>query len=287
MGDSCCSELSVGAVKTYIAALLPGVFVHSIATGRTTNQDVWSSYFGRVSDQVDRVCDELRAVPELQQGYVGLGFSQGGQFLRAVVQRCQHRGPQMHTLLTMGSQHQGIMDVPGCWEPSFNATPSWGCRAMESLLGFGAYLSWVQSASIQAQYWKDPAHLETYAQRSVFLADINAEAAGVPPSDPTYALYKANLASLRRLVLFQFQNDVTVVPKESSQFGFFDGTRLVPLRESTLYTEDRLGLRALDESGRLVLDSSPGFHMQFTLDWFGKHVVLPYLAVDRTNTSYV
>jgi hypothetical protein len=30
----------------------------------------------------------------------------GGQFLRAVVQRCQHTGPKMHTLITMGGQHQ-------------------------------------------------------------------------------------------------------------------------------------------------------------------------------------
>ncbi len=31
----------------------------------------------------------------------------GGQFLRGVVQRCQHLGPRMHTLVTMGAQHQG------------------------------------------------------------------------------------------------------------------------------------------------------------------------------------
>lgn len=31
----------------------------------------------------------------------------GGQFLRGVVERCQHLGPKMHTLVTMGAQHQG------------------------------------------------------------------------------------------------------------------------------------------------------------------------------------
>jgi len=187
MGDSCCSPHSIGAVKSYLEDLLDGrVFVHSIAIGSTVDRDVLSSYFGSVNDQVDLVCDELRSIPELQQGYVAVGFSQGGQFLRAVVQRCQHLGPKMHTLVTMGSQHQGVMDVPGCWEPSFNVTPSWGCRVMEHLLGLGAYVPFVQRNSIQAQYFKDPLELEVYAQRSAFLADINVEAAGINPSDPKY-----------------------------------------------------------------------------------------------------
>ena len=33
--------------------------------------------------------------------------SQGGQFLRAVAERCQHLGPRMHTLVTMGAQRGG------------------------------------------------------------------------------------------------------------------------------------------------------------------------------------
>jgi palmitoyl-protein thioesterase len=58
---------------------------------------------------------------------------QGGQFLRAVAQRCQHLGPRMHTLVTLGAQHQGIMGLPGCWEPSStNSTPSLYCRIMQA-----------------------------------------------------------------------------------------------------------------------------------------------------------
>jgi palmitoyl-protein thioesterase len=86
-------------------------------------------------------------------------------------------------------------------------------------------------------------------------------------------------------VLFAFENDVTVVPKQSAWFGFYDGWRLVPLRESPLYLEDRIGLRELDEGGRLLLESAPGFHMQFTLDWFGRHVVEPYLKVPAGHSG--
>ena len=304
MGDSCCDPRSIGAVTDYIKALVPDIFIYSISTGVNEISDISSSYFGLVDQQVDRVCDEIRAIPQLQRGFTAVGFSQGGQFLRAVVQRCQHRGPAAHTLVTMGAQHEGVMDIPGCWEPSFNSTPSWGCRTMQKLLGWGAYNSWVQRRVVQAQYFKDPAHLELYYENSAFLADINAEAydgsgsagssafvgknkiSSLNTKNQTqtlsarYDLYKNNLASLERLVLFMFDNDITVVPKESAHFSFFNGERLVPLTESSLYLEDRIGLKTLDESGRLILAHAPGFHMQFSLDWFFINVVKPFLLVE-------
>lgn len=58
---------------------------------------------------------------------------QGGQFMRAVAERCQHVGPKMHTLVTMGAQHQGVANVPGCWEPGGGGAPSasFYCRTMQ------------------------------------------------------------------------------------------------------------------------------------------------------------
>ena len=32
--------------------------------------------------------------------------------MRAVAQRCRHTGPPMRTLITMGSQHQGVYNLP-------------------------------------------------------------------------------------------------------------------------------------------------------------------------------
>jgi palmitoyl-protein thioesterase len=68
-----------------------------------------------------------------------------------------------------------------------------------------------------------------------------------------------------------------VEPKDSSWFGFYNGTALVPLREQPLYSEDWLGLRALDQAGRLAMDAWPGGHMQFSLSWFEQQVVDKYL----------
>lgn len=54
MGDSCCADYSIGAVRELIERELPGVFVHSINTGAGASSvsDILSSYFGSVNDQV-------------------------------------------------------------------------------------------------------------------------------------------------------------------------------------------------------------------------------------------
>lgn len=274
MGDTCCEVHSIGALKNFIEATYPGTVVHSIALGSSRQADLVSGYFGSLNSQVDSVCKQLLEMRELDKGFVGIGFSQGGQFFRALVQRCQHRGLNVHTLVTLGSQHQGIMDVPGCRESKLSIL----CRLMQSVLGLGAYLPGVQSFSVQAQYFKDPYRLNTYARRSGFLADINAEAD--PPVDSVYSQYRQNLASLKKLVLFQFEDDDMVVPKESAHFGFFDGNRVIPLNESRIWLDDTIGLRSLHEKGGLVFKTAPGRHMHFTMNWFDRNVVQPYALVN-------
>ena len=60
----------------------------------------------------------------------------------------------MGVLVTMGGQHQGVMNVPECWNPSFNQTPSAVCAAVQTALGFGAYLPFIRDHLVQAQYFK-------------------------------------------------------------------------------------------------------------------------------------
>ncbi len=74
--------------------------------------------------------------------------------MRAVVERCQHTGPKVHTLVTLGGQHQGVMNVPKCWNPSFNMTPSYMCTLSQRFLGWGANLPLIRTHLVQAQYFK-------------------------------------------------------------------------------------------------------------------------------------
>ena len=120
---------------------------------------MFSSLWGNANDQVDRMCQQLAALPQLARGFTAVGFSQGSQLLRAVVQRCQHLlpGGGVRVLVSMGGQHQGVMELPGCVAPGAlngSAGPSLYCRAMEALLSWGAYAPIVQRHVIQAQYFK-------------------------------------------------------------------------------------------------------------------------------------
>ena len=77
--------------------------------------------------------------------------------------------------------------------------------------------------------------MEAYLAHNTFLADINNE------RQIKNATYRASLASLRRLVLFRFADDVTVVPRDSAWFGFYNGSRLLTMEETQLYQVAGLG----------------------------------------------
>lgn len=243
-----------------------GLFVYSIATGKGESGDIWSSYFGNVNQQVKKVCDELKSVPQLRDGYNAVGFSQGGQFLRAVAERCQHLGPKMHVLVTMGGQHEGVNTIPGCLKETF-----W-CQLMRSIMGRGSYSHWISQDIVQAQYVKDPFLFDEYLKYNPFLPDINNE---YSVKNPQYA---ANLASLKKLVLFRFTNDTVVVPRDSAWFSYFDGKELFPVRQLSIYKYDWIGLKMLDERGDLLFGDCPGNHMNFTWDWFKDNIVSKYLV---------
>ncbi len=105
MGDNCCHDFSMGAIKRLLEKHIPGVYVHSLMIGASRNEDTLNGFFMDVNKQVDMVCHKIASDAKLREGYNALGFSQGGQFLRAVAQRC----PQgMKNLITFGGQHQGI-----------------------------------------------------------------------------------------------------------------------------------------------------------------------------------
>ncbi|CAG8641404.1 14482_t:CDS:2, partial [Dentiscutata heterogama] len=136
----------------------------------------------------------------------------------------------------------------------------------------GAYSGYVRNHIIQAQYFKDPKRLDIYLKKNIFLPDINNEL------EIKNVTYKENLVTLNKLVLIRFTEDTTLKPGDTAWFSFYDEEgNLVPLREQKLYKEDWIGLRTLDEFGRIVFKDCEGRHMSIELDYFQEEVVIPYL----------
>lgn len=228
-------------------------------------EDIENGFFLNANKQVEDVCKQLANDPELKDGYSALGFSQGGQFLRAVAQRCP--SPPMLNLISFGGQHQGVYGIPRCGYPN-----RW-CNYIRELLTYGAYWSWVQNDLVQAEYWHNPLNEDEYRKHSIFLADINNERA----KNKTYI---KNLLRLNNFVMVKFNNDTMVEPVETEWFGFYkpgQSFEVVTLQESDLYIKDRLGLQQMDRLGKLQFLSVDGDHLQFSEEWFIQNIVDKYL----------
>lgn len=266
MGDSCCNPASMGSIKTMLEDNIPGVYVHSLMIGNNVIADMENGFFKDTNKQIELACDIIREDEKLANGFNALGFSQGGQFLRAVQQRCPELG--MKNLVTVGAQHQGVFGFPNC-----PGEQIYFCDIVRDLLNYGAYVDFVQNFLVQAQYWHDPLDLELYVEKSQFIAEINNERAEKNPA------YAENLAKLDNFVMIKHTKDSMVEPRESEHFEFYapgQAEEILPLRESQLYLEDWIGLKALDEKGSLHFLQVEGDHLEFSRQWFIDEIINVY-----------
>uniref|UniRef100_A0A8B9Z0S5 Palmitoyl-protein thioesterase 1 n=1 Tax=Buteo japonicus TaxID=224669 RepID=A0A8B9Z0S5_9AVES len=262
-GDSCCNPQSMGYIKKIVENKIPGIYVLSLKIGSNLIQDMENSFFMNVNDQVTEVCSQLAKDPHLKGGYNAMGFSQGGQFLRAVAQRCP--SPPMLNLISVGGQHQGVYGFPRCPGESSHIC-DWIRKTLDLGCNDGGWLH------LRTEYWHNPLKEEDYRKNSIFLADINQER-GINET------YKKNLMALKKFVMVKFLNDTMVDPPISEWFGFYksgQAKETIPLKETSLYTEDRLGLQEMDKAGKLVFLGVKGDHLHFSEEWFYT-TILPFL----------
>lgn len=267
MGDNCCDPLSMGYIADMITTALPGVYLYSVEIGDSIAEDTENGFLMNVNEQIDMMCQKFASDPNLKDGFNAIGFSQGGQFLRAYVERCN--SPPVYNLISVGGQHQGVYGFPKC--PGDNETL---CEYVRELLDIGAYVSFVQDFLVQAEYWHDPFNEPEYISDCVFMPDVNNYG---PVKNETY---KKNLITLNKFVMVKFTEDTIVQPKESEWFSFYvpgQDVDILPLEQSDIYTQDWIGLKTLDESGRLEFLSVVGDHLQFNQTWFNDTIIFGYL----------
>ena len=272
MGDSCCNPFSIGRIMKGIETMAPGIYIHSLKIGDNMIEDVMNGFFLEVNKQIEMACNIIGNDSKLSSGYNAMGFSQGGQFLRAVAQRCPT--PPMKILLSVGGQHQGVFGFPRC-----NAEVSILCRVVRDILNLGVYSNTAQENLVQAEYWHDSNNEKEYKRKSNFIAKINLERATESDKQD-----KVNLLKLKLIVFVMFSNDTMVEPKESEWFGFYapgDTKVLIPLNQSEIYLQDRLGLKEMDVDKKLRFIKCPTDHLQFTEKWFMENL-MPFI-----NGTYV
>ncbi|BGP21140.1 palmitoyl-protein thioesterase [Rhodotorula toruloides] len=292
---------------------LEGVFVHIVQVGADGPADQKATFFGSANAHVAQICAQLASLPEItdpasnpSRMFDALGFSQGGQLLRAVIERCNGErlgSVKARNLVTVGSQHMGISALPPCPPGSSPFSP---CRLMHlSLVRSSIYSRWAQQNIVPAQYFRDPERIDEYLGANEFLRDINneregdrqvedGESAELVEVEPRNQTYKENLSSLNRFVMFRFSKEQTVVPPHSSHFTLPSPSASncprpplpldlscyptpLPYSDLPLYAEDYIGLQKLDKRGAVVLDVCEGPHMDIDEEcwrkitrWFGE-----------------
>ena len=96
-----------------------------------------------------------------------------------------------------------------------------------------------------------------YLEANIFLADINNERA------IKNSTYKAHMKALNTYALCYSELDTIVIPRTSPWFQFYEigsDTKVVDWNQTEAYSEDWIGLRTLQESGRLLRWSVPCSH---------------------------
>ncbi|KAI1386611.1 alpha/beta-hydrolase [Hypoxylon trugodes] len=251
LGDTFSAE-GLQSVGSLVEKVNPGTLVYYVRLDESPSNDRTATFYGNVTEQLAKVCDDLAAHPILSTAPAidAVGFSQGGQFLRGYVERCNY--PPVRSLVTFGSQHNGIVDYKAC------SAADWLCKGAMALLHGNTWSSWLQSRLVPAQYFRDPQDLDSYLEHSNFLADINNER---KEKNETYA---KNIASLENFVMYLFDDDTTVIPKETGWFEEVNGTEVTPLRARPIYSEDWIGLKTLDRKGGLKFKTTPGEHMRLS-----------------------
>lgn len=133
----------------------------------------------------------------------------------------------------------------------------------------GFFFRFAQDQIAPATFWHDPNNETAYQKSSSFLAVINNE-------NQINSNYIENLVNLRKLVLVKYIEDKSIVPNESTHFGYLQNGTLLQMEETQIFINDKLGLKALMERGDLALLESPGGHLDLHPNWFVENII-PFL----------
>ncbi|XP_044971958.1 palmitoyl-protein thioesterase 1-like isoform X3 [Hordeum vulgare subsp. vulgare] len=146
-------------------------------------------------------------------------------------------GPPVKNFISIGGPHAGTASVPLCGSGIL-------CVLVDVLIQLEIYSNYVQAHLAPSGYLKIPTDMTDYLKGCKFLPKLNNEI----PSERNIT-YKERFSSLENLVLIM----------------------------TKLYTEDWIGLRTLDEAGRVKFVSVPGGHLRISRSDMKKYIV-PYLT---------
>jgi len=196
--------------------------VYNIEIGNGEKTSMYTS----LNSQLDELCLSIYDIDDLNDGFDFIGISQGGLLARGYVERCNSY--PVRNLITLVAPHGGIF---------------WSNTKNNGLM----YNDFFQNHFSVASYWRNPSMLDTYLTCS-FLALLNNELW----CDTESPVYRRNIRNLSNFIMIWSPEDKVLDPPESGKFSFFDANfNVIPLEETDLFKNDKLGLKHLNYIGGL------------------------------------
>jgi palmitoyl-protein thioesterase len=246
MGDSCFNPGFSQLTK--MVEERTGQPAYCIGPGFDPTSDMINGFAKTMLEQVKHFEVKIRKIPSLKHGFNAIGLSQGNLILRAYAQSV--KDIPIVNFISIHGPHAGVSAIPKC-DPSFGLLSTL-CKLLDVLIGTQVYSTDIQTSLAQANYFRDPFKLDEYSKKCLFL--------------PEYLdLTKTTLTSLNRFVLIMAEKDTMIFPKESEYFGAFESnslTRVIPGNLQPWY--ESLGLKTLEETGRLITLKTSGNHLEFS-----------------------
>ncbi|RZF35695.1 hypothetical protein LSTR_LSTR010016 [Laodelphax striatellus] len=220
-----------------VIAYKPVIIIHGVMTGNST--------------MVDLENDIVKGHPGTKV-YVTNRFgsySQGGLIARGIIEAYPNLNVKKFISLSSPQGGQYGTKFLHLLFPSLSVQTAY--ELFYSVMG--------QEISV-ANYWRDPHQPLLYMDYSCYLPYINNEIESEGSS-----LYKNNIEKLEKLIMFGGPDDGVITPWQSSRFAYFDkDENVIELYDQPLYQFNSLGLRKLNETGRLkVVELAGVSHFQW------------------------
>ncbi len=249
LGDSCLINPGMYSFSGKIGKPL-GVYAKCIETGGGPLD--WITSFRH---QAHKACENLKKDGNFDGDFSVIGLSQGSLIARYIIESCDMKG-RVKRYISIGGPQMGVGSFPQCTGGAI-------CKVVDKVVDTFVYFKLIQSVIGPAGYFKDINNYESYLQYSTFLSDLNNE------KDEKNNEYKKRMEDLEKVVLIKFTEDTMIIPRETAWFEFYEsgnGKEVVPLEESRFYKEDYIGVRKLNEEGRINFVGVKGNHLQFSDD---------------------